>query len=351
MSNTIHSPTLYEVTREDQSFRDLFSSGSVWWLNIQDPTEEEMEIIGQAFKVHPLTVEDIVTREEREKVELFRNYYLLSFHSLYRQTSDILYLEPLTMYIVVFREGVLTFHFGETNHCANVRRRIRQLHDYIAISPDWISYAIIDDITDSFQPIIASIEKEVDEIDEIVLGFPDDDTTNDIKNFQNTKQEQSHMLRRLGECRKRVTSMLRLLSSKADVVRGFSKRCNEHWEVAPKSEIGLYLGDIQDHILTMVANLNHYEKILSRSHSNYLADMSIEMTRINNDTNNVVSRLTVLGTIIFPMNLITGLWGMNVKVPGQFQDEDGLNWFYSICFCLLIFAIISVGFCRYLRVV
>lgn len=69
---------------------------------------------------------------------------------------------------------------------------------------------------------------------------------------------------------------------------------------------GLYLSDIQDHLITMTQNLNHYEKILSRSHSNYLAQISIEMTDANNQINDVLSKLTALGTILIPMNLVTG---------------------------------------------
>jgi magnesium transporter len=56
----------------------------------------------------------------------------------------------------------------------------------------------------------------------------------------------------------------------------------------------------------MVQNLNHYEKILSRAHSNYLAQISIEMTQANNQINDVLSKLTALGTILIPMNLVTG---------------------------------------------
>ena len=67
----------------------------------------------------------------------------------------------------------------------------------------------------------------------------------------------------------------------------------------------------------MTQNLNHYEKILSRSHSNYLAQISIEMTDANNQINDVLSKLTALGTVVIPMNLVTGLWGMNVHVPGE----------------------------------
>ena len=75
-----------------------------------------------------------------------------------------------------------------------------------------------------------------------------------------------YMLRRVGECRKKVMSLYRLLGNKADVIKGFAKRCNEHWDIAPRNEIGMYLGDIQDHIVTMTGNLSHYEKYVPLPH-------------------------------------------------------------------------------------
>jgi len=123
-----------------------------------------------------------------------------------------------------------------------------------------------------------------------------------------------------------------------------AKRCNENWRVAPTSDIGLYLSDIQDHLITMTQNLNHYEKILSRSHSNYLAQISIEMTDANNQINDVLSKLTALGTILIPMNLVTGLWGMNVHVPGQ--NVEGFAWFISIIAGLTVFAVVG-GYSTY----
>lgn len=69
---------------------------------------------------------------------------------------------------------------------------------------------------------------------------------------------------------------------------------------------GSTLDFLQDHLITMTQNLNHYEKILSRSHSNYLAQISIEMTDANNQINDVLSKMTALGTVLIPMNLITG---------------------------------------------
>ncbi|KAK9370204.1 hypothetical protein V1509DRAFT_617037 [Lipomyces kononenkoae] len=366
-----------------------------FWLDILDPTDAEMKVLSKAFGIHPLTTEDICMEETREKVELFRTYYLVCFRSFelephmsarerrlrfgndptkrrnnFGRKGDLM---PVNIYVVVFRDGVLTFHYRPTPHPSNVRRRIRQLRDYVTVSADWICYAIIDNVTDAFAPLIGEIEEEVQDIDTEILEMhsgelseedDDDDGDFDHEGFGHKLRrrltvatdsssiisgrtgaarkydvkDKGDMLRRIGECRSQVMSLMRLLGYKADVIKGFAKRCNEQWEIAPRSEIGLYLGDIQDHIITMVQNLTHYEKLLSRSHSNYLAQINIGMTKVNNDTNDVLGRLTILGTIVLPMNIITGLWGMNVYVPGQ--EQEGLWWFYSITLGLIIFGLV-----------
>ncbi|WFD34227.1 CorA metal ion transporter [Malassezia cuniculi] len=365
LPNTIHARYLSELPAPGQSFEELIlgqksrrpsqapagrlapggklvtpegtdaeEEQNTWWLDVLCPTDQEMKTLSRAFGIHPLTTEDILMEETREKIELFRNYYLVCFRSFDQNPYSPTYLEPLNMYIIVFRDGTLSFHFRHTPHPQNVRRRIKQLKDYINVTSDWISYALIDDITDAFGPLIQSIEFEVDSIDELVLILKD--------------AEQSDMLRRIGTCRKKVMGLLRLMGNKADVVKGLAKRCNEYWSIAPKSDIGLYLSDIQDHLITMTQNLNHYEMILSRSHSNYLAQISIEMTDANNQINDVLSKLTALGTVIVPLNVITGLWGMNVKVPGQ--DVENLHWFGGIVSVMVVIAVVGyIATVRYLE--
>ncbi|CAL9730256.1 hypothetical protein MOUN0_J01288 [Monosporozyma unispora] len=488
-----------------------------FWLDVVNPTEEEMKVLSKAFGIHPLTTEDIFLGEVREKVELFKDYYLICFRSFdivaekhtrrKKNKNDSLYssddssddsthttkskkntsswfqsffkrnrrrssvyssqtdygslnhsgllrkrreslkkkreerekfkrksgdrhkprageLEPLNVYIIVFRTGVLTFHFAPTPHPINVRRRARLLKDYLNVTSDWIAYALIDDITDAFGPMIELIEDEVYDIEDAILKMNhsgdtsssssessssesednitfldnDHDNSSDVSStshglFNRGRRSPRHgslfsrhtgaahssntsrssktsssrsnstrtsrssgssssistfnaniigwkkkgdMLRRIGDCRKRVMSILRLLGAKADVIKGFAKRYNGQWDPVPQTEIGMYLDDIQDHIITMVSSLNHYEKLLSRSHSNYLAQINIDMTKVNNDMNDVLGKITILGTIVLPMNVITGLWGMNVIVPGQFNEN--LYWFFSILLCMLFLA-------------
>ncbi|KAI9295800.1 Mg2+ transporter protein [Neoconidiobolus thromboides FSU 785] len=313
MTGIISVANFWEFGGLGVSMVDAIKQGD-FWLDVTSPTEAEMKVISRIFRIHPLTVEDILTEEIREKCELFKQYYFVCFRA-YEQNSDSPnYLDPLNVYNVVFKEGIITFHSKPMYHVNSVLKRISQLKDFINVTSDWINYAIIDDITDSFAPMMRHIELEVDTIDELVLILQEN--------------EQSDMLRRIGHARKRVTMLLRLLTTKPDVIKALIMRCDERIRHTNGSDIKLYLGDIQDHLVTMVQNSLHYEKVLARAHSNYLAQISIELTQVSNRTNDVVAKLTAIASILLPMNVVTGLWGMNVHVPGQ--DDESYYWFFGI---------------------
>ncbi|KAF2756155.1 magnesium transporter ALR1 [Pseudovirgaria hyperparasitica] len=339
LDDTIHAAELGDLLMPGETFRDLFElspDGGVWWLDMSNPTEEEVFAICKAFGVHPLTREDITTQEAREKVELFNRYYFLCFRSFDQndKTSED-YLEPVNVYGVVFREGLLTFSFTANPHAANVRKRISRLRDYVSLSSDWICYALIDDIVDHFAPVIKDVEDETDAIEDSV--------------FIARAEDSRDILRSIGNARKKVMTLLRLLGGKADVVKGFAKRCNEKFEVTPRGDVGLYLSDIQDHVVTMMSNLGHFEKMLSRSHGNYLAQINVESAAQGNEINKTLGKVTLIATVLVPLNLICGLFGMNVPVPGM--NSDSLGWFFGILGVILFFVVSSLATARRMRLI
>ncbi|KAH9276473.1 hypothetical protein BSLG_007950 [Batrachochytrium salamandrivorans] len=324
-TGVVRAPTFDEIDLKkfDRPVKDILEEGP-FWLDVCQPTSAEMASISRAFGIHPLTSEDIQTPDTREKCEVFNKYYFIVIRSFEQDHASAKFMAPIPVYIVVFRECVISFHFRSNPHSNNVLNRIDHLHAYgLQVTTDWINYALIDDITDSFIPLIKFIELEVDNVDELVLILKE--------------SEQSDMLRRIGHARKQVTQLLRLLSTKADVVKTVINRCMER--LASDSETRLYLEDIHDHVITMMQNLLHSEKTLARSHSNYLAQISIEITQASNRTSDVVMRMTALASILVPLNVVTGLWGMNVQVPGQ--EIDGvvdLRWFFAILTGMMILA-------------
>lgn len=187
-----------------------------------------------------------------------------------------------------------------------------------------------DDIVDSFGPVLRDVEIESEVIEDQV--------------FIARVEDFNVFLPQIGGLRKKVMSLMRLLGGKADVIKGFSKRCNEQYSVTPRGDIGLYLGDIQDHVVTMMSNLGHFEKMLSRSHTNYLAQLSVTNLMIGNRVNKVLSKITFLATILVPLNLICGLFGMNVTVPGQ--SAEGLGWFFGILGVIGMIVMVSLVIAR-----
>lgn len=147
--STIHANDFADLVLPGEDLRGLFSfpasdTDGVWWLNVNNASQDETRAICKAFGVHPLTIEDITTQETREKIELFPAYYFACFRSfsIVEEEGGQDY-EPFNIYAVVFREGTLSFSFAPNAHATNVRKRIAMLKDYVALSSDWICYAIM----------------------------------------------------------------------------------------------------------------------------------------------------------------------------------------------------------------
>ena len=147
--STIHAAEMADLVLPGEDLRGLFElpkdeSDGVWWLNCNGATKEEVQGICKAFGIHPLTIEDIITQEAREKIELFPSYYFACFRSFnVVEEPDGKEYEPFNIYVVVFREGTLSFSFAPNSHASQVRKRITALKDYVALSSDWICYALM----------------------------------------------------------------------------------------------------------------------------------------------------------------------------------------------------------------
>ncbi|KAJ1811849.1 CorA metal ion transporter, partial [Coemansia sp. RSA 2599] len=388
---TIRAQEFADLRTPTMDLSALLQIGGCFWIDVLRPSFQEMHLMSKIFGIHALTVEDIMTQDMREKCETHATYYFVCFRSFDSDPNSETYLEPKCIYNIVLREGIITFHMDPSVHQYHVLRRIRRQIDHIVVTPDWLNYAIIDDITDLLAPILQLIEFDVDCIDELVLVI--------------SSSEQSDMLLRISTARKRIMMVLRLLQGKADVVRALIKRfetatamstsqinaitgaasvvgplserqanvwgesplrrtsTNDNsknvataegaaYELAMDQRKGqetlLYLGDVLDHIVTMMQNAAHYDNILGRAHANYLAQISIELTESSNRTNDVVAKLSALAAIVVPLNFVTGMWGANVKVPGQ--DYDSLHYFFYILGFCMLYVVIAVAWARHYNI-
>ncbi|KAL4931005.1 magnesium transporter CorA family protein [Aspergillus undulatus] len=304
------------------------ATDDTWWLDVCDATEEEVAAVARSLSIHPLTVEDIALQEPRQKIETFPGYYLISLRTLASSVDEEkakstdaapftpIISSPTMLFILVFSHGTVTFSRTGCGSVPRVRSRVCRVHDSSVLSSDWICYALLDEVIDSFQPHMEDLSRESEAIQDQIFIARDDDMT--------------PLMMRIYNIRKRINHLAHSLSGKSDVMNGFVKRCQtKRWHPAlPQGDLIVYLSDVQDHLVTILAELAHLDEITSRLQSNFLAQTSVNNMRLSTKLNSGLSKVTVLATIFVPLHMVTGLFGMNVTVPGQ--DIDSLAWFFGI---------------------
>lgn len=265
-----------------------------------------------------------MVKDSREKCEVFEKYLFLcvrtcdiGYFAFGKNGADVKiaiderqsYLppstqqEPINLYLLMFENYIITIHSEPITHVRHVLRRIFPLKNIFTVTSDWIMYALLDDVVDEFIPNMTTMELEVDSIDDLVLVL--------------RQTDQADMLRRIGRARNQVTHMLRLLKPKTEIIKTLTKRTADRLQ---KHTI-LYMRDIQDHVVTMIQNLDQCGETLNRAHNNYLAQISIELAEMSNRMNLQVKKLTEITSLALPFAIIGSLWGMNVAVP--FEVKDG----------------------------
>ena len=279
-----------------------------------------------------MTIEDILSEDGREKTERFEKYIYICIRtseadSIKSQITNL--TEQNKLFIILFQDNYLiTIHNKPIRQFNNVIRRVNPLKNVFKVTSDWFMYAMFDDIVDEFIPNIKSMEFEVDAIDDMVLYLK--------------RTNQTEMLRRIGLARNHVNQLIRLLKPKTEIINILTKRHSQQLQ----EHTLLYLRDTQDHLMTMIQNLEQNSETLNRSHNNYLAQISIELAEMSNRMNLQVKILTQVTSLALPFAIIGGLWGMNVVVPFEIVNGSMATWDQLIPFwyLVLVSVALSIGF-------
>ncbi|KAH9898329.1 hypothetical protein C8Q73DRAFT_727005 [Cubamyces lactineus] len=417
-----------------------------WWLDVSSPTWEDMCAIGKLLHLHPLTLEDILTQDPREKLELFPKlgYYFISFRAIESQKTrerlrNILGVEDdywklpdegvvgeVNVYLIIFREGICSFHFADiAEHVDRVRTRIMLLGESINTSSDWIAHGIMDSIVDSFFPFLEVIEKEVLEIEQLVFsasdgtGIPaseklastrsgssgsdtvllsdkgptaDSDEKHSFVGVANPSLKSASLkprfsaptsipllvrgarraiceaiasiprfravdthssdynhptttIQRMARTRRLVTSLTRFLAVKSEVVTQVKKRLltQGEWGLGTGTDndldVFVYMGDVQDHILTLQQSLAHYERMLNQSHPTYLSQLRLSVSKAKSNSDKAIVSLTVISLGVLCIQTLLSLMSMNCDVP---HDPIGSNKYDAFAAVIAVATLITI---------
>jgi magnesium transporter len=274
------------------------------WFHVQDPDSPALDELAQRFRLHPLQVEDCRHRPQRAKGEEHDEYLFFVLKHLHYDNG--IAFDDFDVF--VGRDYLVTVSKGETPFLDKVRERVKQ--DQVG-RVDKLFYYLLDELVDAYMPVLDDIAEETGEIESEVLETPD-----------------PPMLRRIFVLKRKLIEFRRISSAMREVVNGIIRREGG----LMGDDLDPYFRDIYDHLVRTVDLVETYRDLLTGS-------LDIYLSAVANRTNEVMKVLTIYGTVALPLVIITGFFGMNLKLPWM---ESPYGTYYALG--MMVLSTISVLF-------
>jgi magnesium transporter len=251
-----------------------------FWLDIQEPDEEDYDLLENVFKFHPLTIEDIKHQNQRPKVDEYVDYNFAVIFQATWQKDEVLSLEH---HLFVGPTYLVTVHLEPSDVLKELQGRITSSPELIKSQPAFLTYLVIDALVDATFPVL-------DQLDDIVDTLEDDITDN----------ASPDSLNRIYHLKHSVTELRRLLGAQRDL---FQKLIT-HGITLQQQDMTLYYRDVYDHIVRQYETVDSLRDLLTSA-------MDVYLSTVSNRLNRTTTALTVIASIFLPLSFLTGFYGMN----------------------------------------
>lgn len=145
--------------------------------------------------------------------------------------------------------------------------------------------------------------------------------------------------------RKTITELRTTLLSKKEIILSLIGETPINFVSV---QMRAYLRDVHDHVILLQQKLELAAETLNTLQGVHLGMVSLEVAVGANEMNHIIKRFSAVATIVLPLTLVAGLFGMNVEVPGQFAEPLWL-WFYVIVGAFALISIAMIMLFRYLE--
>ncbi len=275
-----------------------------FWLDMETPTDAEIDLLFEVFNFHPLAIEDSVTYTQRPKIELYPavdglpcgRYFYLVFHGPDLETfREHLSTKEIDMFVSdrylvsVHHEPMLTVsHMDE--------RMIDSNGSPLAEGIDVILYRLLDFLIDGYDTILDFVQEDMDDLEERAVSDP-----------------QPKVLTEIAQKKRELLNLRRIVGPQREVLAQLTRGDVPFI----KDTTRIYLRDVHDHLIRVVEMLELYRDLILGSRDIYLSSVS-------NHLNQVMKTLTIISVIGVPLTIVTGFFGMNFDEPWM-RDHRAFN--------------------------
>jgi magnesium transporter len=276
---------------------ELHSDG-LTWIHLDSPSQEEVQRLASRFGWHPLDVEDVMSRRERPKVDVYTEageagYLFAVLHFPVYDTS-VGRLNAGELDAFIGPDYLVTLPAVELAPVSSLFRRAGESAEFrrglFARGSGRLFYDVLDDLYDYCFPILDKIAfklRQIDEeIDEIAPRAKER-----VRDIHKVKQE--------------IISYRKIVRPQRPTLRHLERQIERFLP----EDLELYFDDIVDRGERIWDLLDNYKEVVEA-----LEDTNESL--INHQQNDILYILTIFIVVLTPLSFITGFFGMNVHFPG-----------------------------------
>ena len=311
--------TLTETTSLENALEVMKGDGYIW-LDYYQPKKEDLSLLIEPLGLHPLSIEDCIDENQIPKIDDYpRNTFILfnAFH--YSQGT----LSVTEVDAFLGRNFLVTVSSANSHNqplLRNIQRSVENESESAKHGPAFLLHIILDQVVDEKFLAIEALEEKLNEGEEMILS--------NLEGFE--PSELMHLRRDLLAVRKSLFHEREILV----------KICRKDSPFIPDKAIYHYR-DIYDHLSKFFELTESYRDLVTSLMEMYLSMLNNQMTKVANETNIIVRRLTFITTIFMPLTLLAGIGGMS-----EWSMMTGSqNW--RIAYPAFLLAMVVLGVLNY----
>ena len=267
--------------------------GHFVWIGLEEPNAQELANLQKQFNLHELAIEDALEKHSRPKLETFGDALFIVTYSPIRENGKIQFIET---HIFAGKGYIITSRHGHLKSYGLVRARCEARPLLLEHGEDFVLYALLDFVTECYQPLTEDIHGELDELESRVLGGVLNET--DILCI--------HSLRR---------DLLRLRRYVAPMVEIGEELQKLKFPFIDKN-MRPYFRDVEIHVTRQMEDLANLRDIASQT-------IEIGLLLESSRQSIVQRKFAAWAAILALPTAIAGIYGMN------FQNMPELAWQYG----------------------
>jgi magnesium transporter len=288
-----HNGKLHESTSIDALAGLLEDAEARFWVDLTDPSEEQVAAVASALGLHPLVAEDIGESNERAKVEHVGDVIHLVLFALKRDKQ----IEVGELDFVLGPRFLLSVHPASWNPMVAHQLKMG-LGAVMERGSDFLLWALVDAVVDDYFPIFDTLADEIDSLQDQVIEKPDKET-----------------LERVFRQKRELIRIRHVLAPSREI---FNQLTSREYTLIADPQI-LYFRDVYDHLIRLTDDFDSYRELVA-------ATIEVYLSTINNNLSVIMKRLTGVTVVLAGIAAVGGIFGMS-EASQAIAGNEGFGFY------------------------